>query len=434
MNTEQFIKYFRDGEKPEKDFKMGVEWECFIVDKDNLNLIPYHGTPGVEYILKELSKKLSLKPEYDNGNIISLKGEKFNITLEPAGQIELSSSQFTEIDDFQKELELFIASLKSICNNFNLAIMPTSYHPLYSTEKTSFIPKTRYGHLSESFSKFGQHLAHDMMKLTTSVQGSIDYSSEKDFVKKIQTINQVAPIIIAMYTNSPFRQNSDSGFLSYRGHVWENTDSNRSGFIKGSFDEDFGYEKYVDALINLPMVMGFNNETPSELNNITLKEYMQKNSPDISADEWLTHISFLFTIVRAKQFIETRFYDNQGSPEMILTIPALIKGLFYTSDTIMDKAHNLLNSTLDEAIVLKHSAVKHGLDGKFKDTTILEIAQQIYQIAKEGLESHYKDEVKYITPLEDYLFNKKCSPGKELLTLWEKNGKDILNIKDKLFI
>jgi len=312
--------------------------------------------------------------------------------------------------------------------------MPISYHPLLTAGNIDFIPKKRYNYLSYSFTRFGQALAHDMMKLTTSVQTGIDYSSEQDFIKKIKTINQLTAIINAIYNNSPIRQNKFSGFLSYRGHVWENTDRNRCGFIKGSFDDDFCYEKYVNTLINLPVVMGFNHESPSELNGITFKEYMRKNK-GLSINDWIEHISFLFTVVRAKQFIETRFYDNQQSLEMILTIPALIKGLFYSSDSILDETYKLTYCpSVDEAIRLKQSAVKDGLAGRYKKHTFLEVAQDIYQIARKGLKTSFIDELDYITPLEDYLYNKKCSPGKELLSIWEKHGKNVLNIKDHLFI
>ena len=385
MNINQFIKYFRDGEKLKEDFKMGLEWECFIVNKDNLNIIPYHGTPGVEFILEKLAEKLELESQYDNGNIIALKGKNFAITLEPSGQIELSSGQFKKIGEFKKECELFINTLKSITEEYNLALMPTSYHPLLTTDDLNFIPKTRYNYLAYSFAKFGQHLAHDMMKLTTSIQLSIDYSSEQDFIKKIKTVNQLAPVMIAMYCNSPFKENKDSGFLSYRGHVWENTDKTRCGFIKGSFDPDFGYQKYVKTLLDLPMVIGFKDESPSELNGITYREYFQKHRTTLSINDWVDHISYLFTVVRAKQFIETRFYDNQQSLEMLLTVPALIKGLFYADDTILDRVYKLTYCpSLDKAIRLKQTALRDGLAAKYDNYTFLEAAQQILSDRKRG--------------------------------------------------
>ena len=434
MHKKLFIEYLKNGEKSREKFKIGLEWENFIVDSETLDLIPYHGTPGTEFILKELAKELDLEPQFDEGSIIKLQGKSYDITMEPAGQIEFSSGQFTKIKDCENECRLFIDSLKSICSHYNLSIMPASYHPLLTTQKTNFIPKTRYNYLSNHFTKFGQSLAHDMMKLTTSVQASIDYSSEQDFIKKIKTINQLTPILIALYSNSPIKQNKFSGFLSYRGHVWENTDRNRCGFIKGSFDDDFCYEKCVNTLLDLPLVIGFRHESSSELNGITFKEYMQKNK-DLSIDNWIDHISFLFTVVRAKQFIETRFYDNQQSLEMVLTIPALIKGLLYSSDSILDKVYKLTYcSSMDEAEHLTQSAVKDGLAGKYREQTFLEAAQNIYKIAREGLQANFTDELDYIIPLEEFLFHKKCSPGKDFLSLWEKNDGNILNIKDRLFI
>ena len=183
MSTERFVSYFEDGEKDKDDFSQGLEWGIFLADYNTLKPAPYIGKHGIVQILKELSVKLSFEPIMDNSNIIRLKSNTYNINLEPGGQIELSGSKFKKIKQGMEECKNFIYVLTDISSVYGLAVMPTAYHPIITVKDVDIIPKTRYAFLVNNLNKFGLSLAFDMMKLTTSVQTSSDYSSELDFVK-----------------------------------------------------------------------------------------------------------------------------------------------------------------------------------------------------------------------------------------------------------
>ena len=434
MGIEKFVSYFKSGEKDAEYFSQGLEWELFLVDYNTLNPASYFGEHGVLQILKELSANLNFEPIMDGSNIIGLKNNSYKITLETGGQIELSGSTFKKIKNGMDECKEFLSALKNVCLAHGLSVMPAAYHPLATVKDVDIIPKTRYAFLAKHFKEFGLNLAFDMMKLTTSVQTSIDYSSELDFVKKLRTINALSPVFSAIYGNSPIVQNTKSEYLSYRGNVWQNTEKKRSGIIEGVFEDGFGYARYAKYLASLPVVEGFNKETLKEMiGGMTLDEYEKKYGP-IDEEDWSKHISFSYTVVRAKKYIETRCFDNQTSIDMVMTIPALIKGLFYSSDDIFSMTCDMSKWLWTKDLFqVKNAINKYGLSVEWKGYSILKMAQKLYHLASAGLEKTYPEERCFLLPLEKYIFDLKYSPGEELVRAWNKANGNIHKIKNEFY-
>ena len=48
----------------------------------------------------------------------------------------------------------------------------------------------------------------------------------------------------ALFANSPFLEGKPNGFLSFRSHIWLNTDKDRTGMLPFAFEEGFGFEHY----------------------------------------------------------------------------------------------------------------------------------------------------------------------------------------------
>lgn len=434
MGVEQFVSYFKNGEKGAESFCQGLEWELFLVDYNTLKPAPYSGKHGIHQILKELSDKLNFDPIMDDSNIIGLKSNTYNVTLEPGGQIELSGSVFKKLKDGMAECKEFLSALKDMCLVHGLSVMPAAYHPVAATKDVIIVPKTRYAFLSKYFKEFGLSLASNMMTLTTSVQTSIDYSSESDFVKKLRTINALSLLFSAIYSNSPIVQNRKTEYLSYRGNVWQNTEKKRSGIIEGVFEDDFGYVQYAKYLASLPVVEGFNKETVKEIVlGMTLEDYEKKHGA-ITEKDWSKYISFSFTVARAKKYIEIRCFDNQKSIDMVMTIPALIKGLFYSDKDIFSRVCDMSKWLWKEDLFqIKNAVNKHGLSTVWKDNQILKTAQELYRLASAGLEKNYPEERYFLLPLEKYILDLECSPGEELAKAWDKANGDIHKIKEEFY-
>ena len=93
----------------------------------------------------------------------------------------------------------------------------------------------------------------DMMLSTCTVQANLDFSDEDDMVKKTVLAVKIQPILTALFANSPLSEGRPNGFLSKRRYIWMNTDADRCGTLKVAFDENFGFKKYVNYALSVPM-------------------------------------------------------------------------------------------------------------------------------------------------------------------------------------
>ena len=114
------------------------------------------------------------------------------------------------------------------------------------------MPKGRYAIMLNYMPKVGS-LGLDMMLRTCTIQVNLDYSSEADMVKKFRVGLALQPVATALFANSPFTEGKPNGYKSFRSHIWEDTDPDRTGMLPFVFEEGFGYERYCDYALDVPM-------------------------------------------------------------------------------------------------------------------------------------------------------------------------------------
>jgi glutamate--cysteine ligase len=218
-------------------------------------------------------KRFGWKPIKEKNNIIALHKDDKSITLEPGNQIELSGAPLKSIHHNCSESYKFLDELKEACRNFNLKMMATSFDPFSKLENVPKTPKQRYEIMTEEMPKNGK-LSLEMMYQTCGTQVNLDYTSEKDFIKKFKLSSFLVPLSIAIFANSPIKENKLNGYLSYRSYVWQNT--SRGGLPK-YFLENMDFEKYVDMAINMPLLFTFKNENHLRSDGKTFKDFMDGN-------------------------------------------------------------------------------------------------------------------------------------------------------------
>ncbi|MFX4883815.1 glutamate-cysteine ligase family protein, partial [Acinetobacter baumannii] len=76
---------------------------------------------------------------------------------------------------------------------------------------------------------------------------------EADMVRKFRVSLALQPIATALFARSPFTEGKPNGYLSYRSQIWTDTDNQRSGVPAFAFEDGFGFERYVDYLLDVPM-------------------------------------------------------------------------------------------------------------------------------------------------------------------------------------
>ncbi|MDP6680401.1 MAG: glutamate-cysteine ligase family protein [Pelagibacteraceae bacterium] len=408
INSKQdLINFFENGCKKESEIKIGVEHERFIFDKNSNKRINFETTSKILNFLT----KFGWKTIEENMNVVALSRNRQKITLEPGNQIELSGAKLNSIHLVCEESYKFLNELKRACSNFDLKMMSVSYDPLTNLEKVPKTPKQRYEIMTEEMPKNGKLSLH-MMYQTCGTQINLDYTSEKDFIKKFKLSSFLVPLSIGIFANSPIKEKKLSGYLSYRSKVWQNT--SRAGLPK-IFLENLDFEKYTDMAINMPLLFVLNNSNYLKGEGKTFKDFMEGKLETLNGrkpkiKDFDNHLTTIFTEVRLKRFIEIRSLDT-CEWDCHCSGPAFYAGLLYGS---LNEAFHIIDKwDAIEVLNAYKDVLKKGLNTIINNKTLLEWGKIFLELAQEGLEKRSiknntgKDESIFLRNIENILNNNK---------------------------
>ena len=406
-NKSHLIQYFNDGIKNESQLKIGVEHEKFLFNKNDFKRIDYNKIKKVFEILKNKGWEF----QYEKDKVIGLKRENQKITTEPGFQYELSGAPFKNIHSVCSENNNHFNELKEICNSLSITTSSIAYDPFNKLSDIPNSPKERYKIMTAEMPKGGR-LSLDMMYKTAGIQINYDYISEDDFEKKFKIGNYLAPLTIALFANSPFTENKLSGFLSYRSKVWQET--NRGGIMPITF-ESVNFEKYIDNVINYPILFLKKNKRYYSPNGQTFNDYLNGNLNFLKGEkptleDFENHLGTIFTEVRLKQVIEFRSLDtcNFGC---ICNGPSFFTGLIYGS---IDETYEIIKNWRKEEVMQAYlNAPKLGLNATLEGKKLIDWARIFFDLSKKGLEKRNevnksgKNETIYLKHIEEIIESKK---------------------------
>lgn len=415
---EEIVKYFKINEKNEDDFKIGVEFEHFIVDADSLSTISYYDDGGVQDTLEEMKDK-GWQAMGEGEYLLGLYKDGTTITLEPGSQFELSIKPYKNIKDIEDEYLSFVQDINSILKPKNQALMTVGYQPETKISDIKMIPKKRYELMFNHFKTRGKY-AHNMMKGTASLQMAVDYKSEEDYTKKFRVINALSPVLYALYDNSTFYEGYEYDKHCLRADIWSNCDSDRCGIVEGALDDSFRYRSYAEYILNKPIIFTTHGD---EVKYTGTTPYKDIFDPENYTIEELEHaMTMFFPDVRAKKFIEIRMSDSVPYPLNLSMLP-LWKGLLY-NESNLNKLYDLIKTiNMDDVLLAKQDIINNGLNGQLKGKVVRDIGLMMIELSKEALSA---EEVKYLDPLEKMLRENK-NPSqitKERLSLGKKQALD----------
>lgn len=396
---EEITNYIKSGEKKNKELKLGVELEHFVIDLETLRTISYYGEGGVAETLKELEDR-GWKPSYEGEYILGLvKGDK-TITLEPGSQLELSLGAKVGIKDIEREYLEFLDEIIPILEAKGQGLMATGYHPETKIDDIKILPKKRYDFMFNYFKKTGTH-AHNMMKGTCALQVSVDYIDEEDYKKKYRVINALSPVMYTIFENARYFEGEIRDKHAVRAYIWENTDKDRSGIVPGALRDDYGYKKYAEFILDNPPILQIKDGVVESTGDKKVRDLFD---PDDYKLEELEHfMTMFFPDVRTKKFMEIRMMDAVPYP-LSMAAPALWKGILYNEGNL-NKVYELIKDiTIEDVERAKEEMNDLGLETIYKNKSILEIGKYIVSIAKSGLD---QEEKSYILPLEKMLNDSK---------------------------
>jgi len=387
-SRDDLLSVFAGGEKPRERWRIGTEHEKFVYRMSDHRAPSYDEPGGIRDLLNGLTE-YGWKPVIENGNVIALSGTDGNISLERTGQFELSGAALQNLHQTCAEAARHLDQCKAVGERLGLGFLGVGMWPDKTRAELPIMPKGRYAIMLNYMPKVGT-LGLDMMLRTCTIQVNLDYASEGDMVKKFRVGLALQPVATALFANSPFTEGKPNGFKSFRSHIWEDTDPDRTGMLPFVFEDGFGYERYCDYALDVPMYFVYRDGKYIDVAGENFRDFIEGKLPQLPGEkprltDFTDHLSTAFPEVRLKSFLEMRGADG-GRWSRICGLPALWVGLLY-DDQALDAAWDLVKHwTIKQREKLRHDVPKLALDAVTPDgESMRDFAGRVLDISADGL-------------------------------------------------
>jgi len=411
-SLDQLAGLLESGCKPRDQWRIGTEHEKFGWLTDSRLPLPYAGDRSISALFAGLESRFGWTPVREGGNVIGLTRNGANISLEPGGQFELSGAPLVSALETAAELDNHLDEVRQIADPLGIRFLSVGAAPEWRHDQMPVMPKGRYRLMTDYMGRVGTH-GTQMMYRTSTVQVNLDFSSEADMVKKMRVSLALQPVATALFANSPFLEGKANGYLSYRSHIWCDTDNARAGMLPFVFDEGFGFEAYVDYALKVPMYFVKRGDTYHDVTGQSFGALLEGKLPGMPGEraaisDWANHLTTIFPEVRLKRFIEMRGADV-GDAQMIPALSAFWVGLLY-DDVSLDAAWDLVKGwDAQMRQQLRDDVPKAGLKAQVGGHSLLEIARSALALSAAGLkrrarkDAQGRDETRFLAPLSHIL-------------------------------
>ena len=383
----QLVESIERGSKPPSDWRIGTEHEKFAFAWQDYRRLPYDGDCGIRALLEGL-QRFGWDPVREGETVIGLKRNGASVSLEPGGQLELSGAPLENIHQTCDEVHTHLAEAETVTKELGAGLIGLGFDPKWRREDMPWMPKGRYRIMRDYMPKKG-NLGLDMMVRTCTVQVNLDYASEADMAKKFRVGLALQPVATALFANAPFTEGRPNGFKSWRAHIWTDTDPDRTGMLPFVFEDGFGFERWVDYILDVPMYFVYRGGRYLDASGQSFRDFMAGKLPALPGEtptlsDWADHMTTAFPEVRAKTFLEMRGADG-GPWKSLCGLPAFWVGLLYDG-TALDAAWDMAKDwTAEEREALRIDVAKHGFQAPFRNGTVRDLALRALEIAQAGL-------------------------------------------------
>ncbi len=375
INLKKIEDYFVKGiKKQDSEFYIGLELEHFIVNMHEKR-ISFYEEKGIEYILNQIKDSFD-NVIYSENHIIGLVRNDFTVTLEPAGQIEVSIAKKSSIKQIKFIYKLFTDIIEPVLKSLNYKLVTYGYMKKDKAENMPLIPKKRYEYMDMYFKKSG-NMGINMMRGTASTQISIDYFSESDFSAKYKAAYRLEPFVGLLTDNSDIFELEKYKKHYLRGLIWENVDNERVDILKYLKNGEMTFSGYAEFVYNTPLIFYLKNGEFVKTDKPA--SYIYKNT-EVNNEDIEHFLSMVFPNVRLKNYIEIRYADSMPL-ESVFKYCEFIKGLFLKCDKLND-LFDYYEIGMSDINKIRKEIRENGYNSYFKDIRIKEITDKLLYLSK----------------------------------------------------
>jgi glutamate--cysteine ligase len=412
--------FFHAAAKAPEDFRVGAEFEKFAVEPMTGRALTYDEPGGIRSILTALAERFDWQPHFnESGHLTGLFRDGATVSLEPGGQVELSTAPAVHVGQIAATFRKHIHELRSVSDPRRVAWLAAGVTPLCPVEAIPLMPRVRHQIMARYLPERSP-TALSMMKATASTQCSFDYADEEDAARKFTTALKLGPIVNALWGNAPLHGGQRTGHVSYRGHIWRHMDPDRSGLLTDLLADGFTLERWVTYLLDVPMMFTHVDGRYRAVGRRTFRDFQATGQdghfPTLA--DWELHLTTVFPEVRLKKFLEVRGADAVAGP-LVLSAPALWKGILY-DEISLDAAAALAEQVpVADLAPLFEIAYQSGLAAEYQGRRLSGWCRELVDLAAAGLCRQaelrgHPNERRYLDPAYEVLVRGR-SPGADYL-------------------
>jgi glutamate--cysteine ligase len=250
-----------------------------------------------------------------------------SLTLEPGGQLELSSAPAGTLGELHEVTGRDLASLRDAAAAAGLELCGYGLDPLRPPRRLLDLP--RYAAMEEFFDRDGPW-GRQMMCGTASVQVCLDAGDDSaglsGYRSRWRLLHAIGPVLVAAFANSPLRDGKPTGWRSARQQVWAHMDPGRTrapAWANG--DPRDAWTAYaLDAELMCVREPGSRDWTAPA--GVTFRDWLREDGSGPlrapTAEDLDYHLSTLFPPVRPHGHMELRMIDAQPGDGWI--VPAAV--------------------------------------------------------------------------------------------------------------
>jgi glutamate--cysteine ligase len=330
-------------------------------------------------------------------------------TVEPGGQVELSSLPADDLATAIAQLERDLAVLTDVVGRHGARLVGAGIDPLRPPPRHLVHP--RYSAMEEYFDRWGS-AGRAMMRSTASVQVNVEASrlgrGSGDLRRRWDLLHTVGPTMAAAFANSPSHPAVDAGWVGYRNlrqGIWLTLDPARCrapSILPTESLPDAWTRWVLDAPV---LAIRRPDRAWTAPPGLTFRRWLQlgvRAVPDASPpslSDLKYHLTTMFPPVRARGHLEVRYLDAQ--PGRWWRVPAAAISAIIDDDAATDAALAACAPLADHWA----QAARAGLT----DPELCRAARLVLAAAAEALQRDGRPELAELTA--DYLDRRPVDPS-----------------------
>ncbi len=401
---EQIRDYIQSGETTKE--RLGLEIEHFVVDERGVQI----EFDKISNLIEKTAKEIGARTILTDGHVVGYSNDDYAITLEPACQLEISINPHSSLSEIERVYREFLELWEPLINDIGYHFITKGNLPLVelgaiTPDEIPLSPKKRYEYMDRYFEKSGR-CGKYMMRASASTQISVDYKSEKDLVGKLAILEKISPVLMIMFENKKRYNSTIPGIIDkehlFRIQQWDDVDSDRTGFLRGSLDDDFSYEKIASLAYDLPLILLTDEDKTIYVGSKSARDLIEEgtiNEDELTEERSINLIEHFLSMgffhFRVKKYIEIRVVDSLPL-DRAMEFAALIKGIVYSDKNLNTLREELSDvNTIDDIQQAILRIEEDGFDAViYNDKTAREWANILVELARESLK---EEERKYLS-------------------------------------